>query len=174
MPDLSDDNIHDLASKARARECFRNVIFQELLLALESSGMTRASLSRRLHKRPEQITRWMSSPGNLEIDTISDLLDAMGVSPASIIKSRPRAEATGAAGELLAKMRADEVENSQFVLSPALTDALVNRSAAHQVTKAGLDSKHERSLPAHLVTKRESNSLGVLSRRLAEKRMEFA
>lgn len=174
MPDLSDDKHLDLASKTCARERLRNLIFQELLIALEGSGLTRASLSRRLHKRPEQITRWLSSPGNLEIDTISDLLIAMGVSPDTIIKSRAHSEATGAAGALLAKMNVDEVGNSQVVLSSALMNALTNRSAAHRATKAGVELRSERPFAVNIAATRESNGLGVLSRRLAEKRMEIA
>lgn len=37
-------------------------------------GLTKAELGRRIGKRPEMITRLLSSPGNLTVATISDLL----------------------------------------------------------------------------------------------------
>lgn len=37
-------------------------------------GVTKAHVARRIHRKPEQITRWLSAPGNLTLDTISDLL----------------------------------------------------------------------------------------------------
>ena len=43
----------------------------------EEEGFSRADLARKLRARPSQITRWLSSPGNWTLDTISDLLLAM-------------------------------------------------------------------------------------------------
>ncbi len=43
----------------------------------QGSGLTRSKLAKRLGKRPEQITRWLAAPGNLTLDTISDLLLTM-------------------------------------------------------------------------------------------------
>lgn len=43
----------------------------------QDKNFNKASLARRLGKRPEQITRWLRSPGNLELDTLSDLLLGM-------------------------------------------------------------------------------------------------
>ena len=40
--------------------------------------MTRADLARKLDKRPEQITRWLSAPGNWTFDTAAALALAMG------------------------------------------------------------------------------------------------
>ena len=50
----------------------------QLFLDEKKLGFTRADLARRLGKRPEQVTRWLAGPGNLKIDTLSDLLLAMG------------------------------------------------------------------------------------------------
>jgi ParB-like chromosome segregation protein Spo0J len=49
-----------------------------LFLEKKKSGFTRADLARRLGKKPEQVTRWLAGPGNIKIDTLSDLLLAMG------------------------------------------------------------------------------------------------
>lgn len=47
----------------------------------ELQGFTKSKLARRIHKRPEQITRLLSAPGNCTIDTISDLLLGLGFEP---------------------------------------------------------------------------------------------
>ncbi len=40
--------------------------------------LTQAELAKRMGKDPAQINRWLSAPKNVEIETISDLLLAMG------------------------------------------------------------------------------------------------
>lgn len=63
----------------RAR--LRNRVHQLILgkyLKLEASGLARAEIARRIYKRPEQITRLLGAPGNWTLDTVSDLLLAMG------------------------------------------------------------------------------------------------
>lgn len=44
----------------------------------EESGLTKKEIAEMLDKDPSQITRWFSAPGNMEPDTVSDLLLAMG------------------------------------------------------------------------------------------------
>jgi hypothetical protein len=44
----------------------------------ENGRITRKEIAQLLGKDPAQITRWLSSPANLQSDTISDLLLAMG------------------------------------------------------------------------------------------------
>lgn len=41
-------------------------------------AISKKELAEMLGKDPSQITRWLSSPSNLELDTISDMLLAMG------------------------------------------------------------------------------------------------
>jgi hypothetical protein len=66
------------------RERFRNALHQMVLkefLKKNADGLTRADLARRIGRRPEQITRWLGAPGNWTIDTVSDLMLAMGQEP---------------------------------------------------------------------------------------------
>lgn len=63
------------------REHFRGEINDQLIESFEASGLSKADIARKLDRRPEQITRWLSAPCNLEIDTISDLALSMGLVP---------------------------------------------------------------------------------------------
>jgi len=60
----------------------QNRLFSKLadFFAGEAKGgrISRKEIARKLGKDPAQITRWLSSPSNFELDTISDLLLAMG------------------------------------------------------------------------------------------------
>lgn len=64
------------------RQRAKNRIF-ELLTSFfaeeaERTGVTKRDIAERLRRDPAQITRWLSSPSNLTIDTISDLLLSLG------------------------------------------------------------------------------------------------
>jgi len=67
------------------QETFRENLFSEFHEAYkkwsEEAGNNQASLAKKMGKRPEQVCRWLSSPNNLEADTISDLAIALGYSP---------------------------------------------------------------------------------------------
>src|SRR5690242_6032135 len=67
------------------QESFRSAVHQELLELFEgkkrNDGLSRGDLARKIGRRPEQLTRWLSAPTNLEIDTISDIALGMGFVP---------------------------------------------------------------------------------------------
>ena len=75
-------------------ERYRNRLHAEVLKLFhkecQKRGLTKADLARRLNKRPEQITRWLSAPGNWTLDTVSELMLAMGYEP--IVGSQMLAE----------------------------------------------------------------------------------
>lgn len=60
------------------RERQKNALYDFIVsgfLEKERMGeLSRASLARRINKKPEQITRWLNTPGNWTLDTVSDLM----------------------------------------------------------------------------------------------------
>ncbi|WP_152522827.1 helix-turn-helix domain-containing protein [Salinisphaera shabanensis] len=77
----------DSFSLAYLKESFRGDLNDQLLELLERSDLTKADVARRLGKRPEQITRWLSAPCNLESDTIVELAAAFGRLPRLVFES---------------------------------------------------------------------------------------
>lgn len=63
------------------RQRFQNRVFQAVVAYFadraETLGVTKKQIAERLGKDPAQITRWLSGPGNLTLDTVSDLLLAL-------------------------------------------------------------------------------------------------
>jgi hypothetical protein len=64
------------------RQRQKNRVFSSLveLFANEAAhtGVTKKDLAEALSKDPSQITRWLSAPSNFELDTLSDILLALG------------------------------------------------------------------------------------------------
>ena len=72
------------------REHFRGLVHDQLLETFEvwkCQGNNRATLAKKLGRRPEQITRWLAAPSNCEIDTVSDIALAMGCMPKVTLES---------------------------------------------------------------------------------------
>ena len=63
--------------RAKTRRHFHNAVLTKFLELSDDTQISKAKLARRLNISPSQITRWLSSPGNWQIDTLSDLLLAM-------------------------------------------------------------------------------------------------
>lgn len=68
--------------RAYYRQRQKNRVFTELVKFFaeeaERRGISKKELATVLEKDPAQITRWLSSPSNFELDTLSDLLLALG------------------------------------------------------------------------------------------------
>jgi transcriptional regulator with XRE-family HTH domain len=79
----------------------------------KKSGLSQAVLARRLDKEPAQLSRLLSGPGNLTVDTISDLLFAINGTELGISLSTPVA----------AKNREIHVDLQKAASSPPVTPA---------------------------------------------------
>jgi hypothetical protein len=77
--------------QARTRNRIFDLILSKFRREAEDNKLTRAELGRRIGRRPEVVTRLLSSPSNLTLDTVADLLfgiageelDATSSSPVS-------------------------------------------------------------------------------------------
>lgn len=79
----------------KLRNAFHQLVLREWVNR-EKAGLSRKDLARRIGKKPEQITRWLGTPSNWTLDTISDLMLGMGVEPT--VGVRPLAQ--GSAPEI--------------------------------------------------------------------------
>ncbi len=71
----------------------QNDIFNEIIKAfveeVKAGRISRATLAKRIGKEPPQITRWLSGPANLTLNTISTILLGMGAElDAKVVFSR--------------------------------------------------------------------------------------
>lgn len=64
-------HLYDLGT-VRARN--KNKAHSFLLDAFKESDLSKTEVAKMLGKKPEQITRWLGGPGNLTLDTLSDLI----------------------------------------------------------------------------------------------------
>lgn len=80
--------ISDLAyERQRMRNHIHDLVLGHFLRLAREADLTKAKVARRLSKRPEQITRWLSAPGNWTLDTVSDLMVSMELDPTSLFRS---------------------------------------------------------------------------------------
>lgn len=66
--------VYDL-SIIRARN--KNKAHSYLLDLFRESSLSKGEIAKMLGKKPEQITRWLAGPGNMTLDTLSDLIFVM-------------------------------------------------------------------------------------------------
>ena len=81
-----------------SRQRQRNRVFTALVSFFaresENRGLSRKDVASALQRDPAQITRWLSQPSNLTLDTISDLLLSLGAEmDVRIVKFDDRAKA---------------------------------------------------------------------------------
>lgn len=60
--------------RARLKSRLYNFLVSRFLKEEANKRLTKAELARRIHKDPAQITRLLSNPNNLRLDTVSDLM----------------------------------------------------------------------------------------------------
>lgn len=73
--------------QAKMRRHVHGVVLERFMELSDDDRISRAALAKRLGLSRAQITRWLSSPGNWTLDTLSDLLLAMNCQ-ASIIAEK--------------------------------------------------------------------------------------
>ena len=68
------------------RQRYKNAVFSRLQRFFTDeaaqTGLTKSDIAKRLRREPSQISRWLQDPNNLTLETLSDLLFAMGAEPA--------------------------------------------------------------------------------------------
>ena len=64
--------------RARLKNRLHELVLTEFMKLENEKDFTKADMARRIHKRPELVTRLLGAPGNWTLDTVSDLLLAMG------------------------------------------------------------------------------------------------
>ena len=130
LPPVSE---HDLfyyrqRSKNRIFEAISAFIADEA----QRKGITKRDIADCLHKDPSQITRWLTSPSNITVDTISDLLLCMGAEMDYFIAKFEERPAPNEMHPLLAKLSVSTVvdykqnkpSNPYQPLSSTKTDAV--------------------------------------------------
>lgn len=82
MENTSSNNALTTREKAYYRQRQKNRVFGSIAEffanGAERGEFSRKSLAEKMGKDPAQITRWFAGPSNLELDSISDILLAMG------------------------------------------------------------------------------------------------
>jgi hypothetical protein len=68
--------------RGRLSNRIHELVLSEFLNQERVGKITRAQLARRVRRKPEQLSRWLGTPGNWTLDTLSDLLLGMGLEPA--------------------------------------------------------------------------------------------
>lgn len=63
--------------RERQKNRLYDFVINSFLKRVEEEAFSKAKLARKLKKEPAQITRWLSSPGNWTLDTLSDLMLAI-------------------------------------------------------------------------------------------------
>ena len=98
---------------------------------------TKRTLARRIGRRPEQLTRWLSYPTNLTLETVSDILAGLGYELDSLVF------ANLATGHRTRFPQRPDVADLQVTMQPAYSRRVDSEIAALQSAKP---SQPERSL----------------------------
>lgn len=124
------------------RERFRGEINEVIANSFSASGLTKADLARKLGRRPEQITRWLSAPCNLEADTISDLCLALGLVPRMSLYKIDSDKSDRGANKFFFKAEADAESQDTGSTTFMLCGSLYNSAAVPTLaSNSNRDSK---------------------------------
>jgi hypothetical protein len=67
--------------RERLRNRLHELVLLEFLRQEDTYRLTKKELAERIGRRPEQVIRWLGTPGNWTLDTVSDLLLGMASEP---------------------------------------------------------------------------------------------
>jgi hypothetical protein len=123
------------------RENFRGEINDQLLEAFHSSGITKADVARKLDRRPEQITRWLSAPCNLEADTISDIALSLGLMAKIRFEKVGEDRSNGRVHQFIAKYEippSDEETEKRFLIIDQVNYDTTNSGVSASTNQFGI------------------------------------
>lgn len=131
--------------RARLSNRLHELVLSAFLKLEQQQKISKASLAKRLGRKPEQISRWLGAPGNWTIETFSDLLLGMGVEPAfSIVHLNP---------QVTAKMT-ETREKAAIPTHSAIEDFashFQSRIFAKSVLAAAQPQEQQAEFPVHLL-----------------------
>ena len=88
----------------------------------EKGNITKKDLAEILGRDPAQVTRWLSEPRNFELDTISDILLAMGAEMDwSAVRFADRPKANFAHPALTPYLQGDATQKAYSLMKPSLS-----------------------------------------------------
>jgi DNA-binding phage protein len=87
--------------QARLKHRLYDYVVTKFQEKAETEGLTKAELARRIGRKPEVITRLLSSPGNWRLETVSDLLlgiaaEELDMKSTSLLNRKPRSSSRAA------------------------------------------------------------------------------
>lgn len=72
------DDIISIGTLAYFRSRFKRRLYDRMIEAFENSGLTQTTLAKRLGLGTDRVCRVLGGPGNLTLDTVSDIMFAAG------------------------------------------------------------------------------------------------
>lgn len=119
--------------RGRLRHRLYDLIIREFLRQEKAQGLTRGEVARRIGRNPAQITRWFSTPSNWTLDTISDLMVAMGTEPdfsvGSLVEEKPKNLVSGGREELAQGFGQERTRRQ------AVTGSIAHAEPEHRFTR---------------------------------------
>jgi hypothetical protein len=135
----------------RLRQRLYDMVMKEFDV-YKARGGNKAKLARRLDKRPEQITRWLSEPENLTFDTLSDLLLGLSGAELAMLLEYPADQPTRAP-RLPERLLREKSISKTTTFSVSVLDKESEQANTRDCVEAGETAATDRMTEADLATK---------------------